>query len=805
MKPIHAGLLGSDVLFLLDEVHLSQPFRQTLGAVRCYRTWAERPLSTPFEVVEMSATPGDSDPDAFRLNDDDRRNETLAARLTAAKPTQLVSVGPKAFVDEVQRRVQAMLKRPGAAIAVVVNRVNTAREIHQRLRVSLTDKPVDVALLTGRMRPLDRDVVEAQLGPRISSGRIRQPSDRPIVVVATQSIEAGADFDFDDLVSECASLDALRQRFGRLDRLGDLAGSSRGVIIARTDRLKDDAVYGSAIGNTWTWLQGQRSGDRVDFGISALTVPEDARSRGLLAPLEHAPTLLPSHLDAWVQTEPTPLADPEVALWLHGPQRGLADVQVVWRADLSSALLTQAASGDKDTRQRASAAAVAIVDALPPVAAEAMTVPFLAASRWLQGLTEPETSDVEGSLDEDDTASERIGTPRPVVIWQGEQSCVAKPLEIKPGQTLVVPASYGGIDQGNWCPSATDSVKDLAEVAAWHRGRRPTLRLHPAVIGHMFDAGVPAPVVASSEEESIADREFVRDWLQLNGGHASHEAVRDIIDALRANPKSLRVERLDTGLAPPDPSEYLVVTGKRRPYRLADEAPSDAVSTEDSRSSFTGARVTLQQHLQGVAETTTGVAQRVGVSPGLAGDLRVAAEWHDAGKADIRFQRWLHGGSEFKALVQAEPLAKSAVRLTNRGALRQARERAGYPEGSRHELLSLSLVQSAAGTVASAAADWELVQHLVAAHHGYCRPFAPFVSDDAATEVTFHRNGIQCTANSAHALERLDSGIAERFWTVTRRYGWWGTALLEAILRLADHRQSEREEDSRVVRNENHV
>jgi CRISPR-associated endonuclease/helicase Cas3 len=800
MKPVHAALFGCDALYLLDEVHLSQPFLETLTAIgNRYRTWAERPVLSPFVVVEMSATPGTPKASTFRLDDIDRVDPTLSRRLLASKPVSLASVSARGFLKEMETRVLSMIDIPGATIAAVVNRVKSARDLHARLS---QEKRLDgrVHLLTGRMRPFDRDAIEKAILNRIAAGRIRNPEDQPVVVVATQSIEAGADFDFDGLVTECASLDALRQRFGRLDRLGELNGAARGAIVVRTDSLKDDPVYGDAIGLTWEWLCPQADANGLDFGTERLSVPDDAAERGLLTPKAHAPILLPSHLDAWVQTNPMPAPDPDVALWLHGPKRGTADVQIVWRADLTADLLDRALEPEDPDAEEI---AIGMVDAIPPVSAEAMSVPFLAAKRWLEGRAEPESSDVEGAevVSEDDLDREFVSAPRSAILWQGEQSSVIRATGLRPGQTVVVPASYGGIAHGNWAPASPESVDDLAERATISYRRRPVLRIHPAIVGEWLGTGVRALAPASQDSEAVDDLDAVRSWLEAMNLAGAARGFAEIFRQLLEDGRSLRVERLP--LAPGDDGgEYFLVTGRRRrPQSDGEQHDGEVASSDDPRSSFSGAEVTLADHLAGVADMTRGFAERLGLGAGLIADLGLAAHWHDAGKADPRFQRWLHGGSEFKALVQREPLAKSRTRLSGRQAMRRARERAGYPAGGRHELTSIALMESASEALTRHADDWSFVQHAVATHHGNCRPLAPWVPDPNPVDVVFSRDGITCSASSAHELARLDSGVAERFWEMVRSYGWWGLALLEALLRLADHRQSEREQNAKGTHN----
>ena len=225
--PIYAGLVANDSLIMLDEAHCARPFLRTLQAVRRFRTWAHAPLGSTFCPVVMSATPPPGSTDVFTDRSDERLDpgHPLGRRQLARKPARLHLVkhatGRRAttvFATALAEASSELINEERRAIVVFVNRVATARETRRRLAADHGDRAV---LLTGRMRPVDKDaVVQQRLKPLQSARAAERSLAEPLIVVATQTLEVGADLDFDGLVTECAGLDALRQRFGRLNRTG---------------------------------------------------------------------------------------------------------------------------------------------------------------------------------------------------------------------------------------------------------------------------------------------------------------------------------------------------------------------------------------------------------------------------------------------------------------------------------------------------------------------------------------------------------------------------------------------------------
>lgn len=794
MVSVHAGLLGHDALFLLDEVHLAQPFAQTLLALRSrWRGFRAHDLPDRWGVVRLSATPGlaTGGERIFSLppGGDDDAHLALQPRLQASKPAAMreVSVQGKEdarrsqFASACAAAAMELLGSAGAgvprSVAVVVNRVATAREAAAMLEGRAAGA-FDVVLLTGRMRPLDRDAVMESLLPRIQAGRVRSRDARPVVVVATQCVEAGADFDFDALATECASLDALRQRFGRLDRLGERhqrGETSRAVILGRADQVArdadDDPVYGAALRGTWRWLA---AAGPLDFGVRRLPEPDEDTLRELLPPQVHAPILLPAHLDAWSQTQPTPEPDPDIALWLHGPRRGEPEVQVVWRSDISEADLLQARQNGP-AMSAAREEMVARLSACAPCGAEAMSLPLSAVRVWLQGQPASDLTDAVMHVPDEDDEGGGPMAGRLALHWAADASRPVGAPELRPGMTLVVPSGYGGLARGNWDPTDALPVADLAEVAQWRSRGRGILRVRAGTLPDALYVA-PLPQERGALETAAELKQAVRDWLDELPVELPAPWAH-IVGRLGRQP---RIVRHGDG--------SLTLIGRR--------SGGAVVSTEDDGASFAEQEISLQAHSGHVWRWADGFARRLALPESVRKDVALAAWLHDVGKADPRFQKWLVGGSAVRLAMLDAPLAKSGQSRLDHRAAATARAMAGYPDGYRHELLSVAMVQKHPGLLAQAA-DAELVLHLIGSHHGWCRPFAPFADHEEDLDVTLEMGGgpggmrADLRGGTRHRLARLDSGVVDRFWTLTERYGWWGLAWLEAIVRLADHRASE--------------
>ena len=382
--------------------------------------------------------------------------------------------------------------------------------------------------------------------------------------------------------------------------------------------------------------------------------------------------------------------------------------------------------------------------------------------------------------------------------------------QLRPGDQIVVPTERGGLDRYGWAPTNRNPVRDAADLVTFLHGRSRrggTLRLDSQVRRRLALPDEPATRVESLVAE-LADDE------QARTGSRLQQIGRQLADTLPDEPPAgsgwsleswerlrcwagsgqLRTVELVDPATPwaaggEPPGWGLLLTGPIPDPTNPEPAPRpDRDDEETAASSVSAGPVTLTTHHDAVRRRCGQIATALGLPHDLRAVLEDAARWHDLGKVEQRFQVMLHHGDACEAALATEPLAKSGLDPADRLAWRRAAQLSRLPAGARHEAWSAALVQAHLEQGGGYPGDEDLLVHLVAAHHGYARPLARLVHDPAPRAVTAVVDEQKVTVDSAATVD-LDHPT--RFARLNDRYGRWGLALLETIVRCADMTVSE--------------
>lgn len=213
--PAHAGLLidAANSVFILDELHAYDPRRLgiILAMVGLWKELGGRiaiisaTLPTTLEKLLGGALGEGMTPvDALDGNWPTRhRLSVREEHLTSS-------------VAEIEDRLRA-----GESVLVVANNVADARTLYGTLGPLARERHGEDAalLLHSRFRAGDRATIEKRIRDRYGVGR----PPRPGLLVATQVVEVSLNVDFTSIHTSGAPLEALLQRFGRVNRVGERA------------------------------------------------------------------------------------------------------------------------------------------------------------------------------------------------------------------------------------------------------------------------------------------------------------------------------------------------------------------------------------------------------------------------------------------------------------------------------------------------------------------------------------------------------------------------------------------------------
>ena len=741
MRPIDAALAYTDSLVIIDEAHLAGHLQQLLADLARLEPSQSAPLPpgrrSPV-VVALTAT-GDPDAQRFELDSADHAHPTVAKRLDASKPVRVeIASGattPTRVTREIVSAVKELIDGTDPAVALVfVNSPTTARLVGKRLG----SVDADVEIATGQIRGYEAEAVTARILAEARSGVEQAVRSRHLVVVATQTLEVGADIDADYLVTEACGVRALTQRLGRLNRLGERP-HAKGVYVHTPGKNGQWTVYGEEPAVVAERLQRHADGTGVvnlsPRGVAdVLGEPDDKP--------DPAPVVAPGLVGEWTKTTTPPPGEAPVDPYFSGYDEQHRRVTVAWRAHLPEPgqNLWPRLGGNETVE---------------------VPLPYVA-----------------------DALAKRGDQNSWVLVGPTNQATTSEsPHELRSGDTVLIRPDVGLLDlYGHWEPAARDLVRDVSVIEAG-------LPVEPGALEQIYGQppreamGILREIDQARNDGDTPGADFLCRRLCVTLSTVSPPWAQagewaDFVAGIEAGLDE-RIRAGRPGLVEPRGE----VPHLPLPRHDSRHAPTGHSDEDDELSLSLGAQdpSSLDGHGAYTAQQARRVATALGLPDPLSQVTVTAARYHDIGKADPRFQRSLQPGRK----PGDKPRAKSPQPRSG-WATNQAK--AGWPRGGRHEELSRRLIEEWLTRTEHRMEpeEAELLQHLVVSHHGRGRPFVPPVADiTCGTTVNYPLDGTSVSASPD--LATADWNQPTRFAALNARYGPWGLALLEAIVRQSDH------------------
>ena len=767
MRPYHAGLLGVDALVLLDEAHLCPPFEALLRQVAAHRDGKLgpqpgcEPIVPPFHLMSLSATGRDlaeMPPESvFRLEDQDREEPVVHQRLTARKRLKVTELADASLLTKciAERAIELGDSDTPSRVLVYCDRRTDAvaakelidKECKQRQQSGELAAGCESELLVGERRVYERTALESWLEQHGFLGGSKALPQAPAFLVATSAGEVGVDLDADHVVCDLVSYERMVQRLGRVNRRGGEDRTATVDVFALRPELKANArtadrekhkkdleTYGQRMAPMQQLPRGED--DRRDASPSAVVElksnhPDIVNAATTRAPLH--PALTRPLLEAWAMTSlKRHEGRPEVAPWLRGWEEDEEpQTSVVWRKYLPYVRR----NGDTSAP---SAMVAEFFRAAPIHATEKLEAVSSRVFDWL--LKRAIQIDRRGRDHDLSIKGEEIVAI--LMDRSGEHVVSAKLSEL---WQLAAPA------------------KSMTKNEQRHRDRRKKEWKERHLPGALLVVdtricGLHDGMLDEKSEPEVAAADAEERWREVKED-PSVEASRPLI---RFRVDEVTGDEDDEGLKLPDELEdwrqvrtfetRFDAGGTARRGLAVFKWPDEAAD-EDSRSILSAPQI-LSDHAEQVAARARELATWLRLPDEEVEALSIAARLHDNGKAAARWQNAMNAPKDGR--LYAKTRGGGNLRLL---------------EGYRHEFGSL--LKAEREHLPDSTRD--LILHLIAAHHGNARPFI---------------RSAGCEDGPPSLLESNAGDAALRFARLQKKYGPWGLAWRESILRAADQSAS---------------